>query len=136
MILMKESKAKELKLNPIARIVAQSSYSQDPTLFTTAPVGAVKNLLKKANWKIEDVDLFEINEAFAVVPMAAMKDLNIPEEKVNIFGGGCALGHPLGASGARIVVTLINTMKKRNAHRGIATLCVGGGEGVALALEM
>lgn len=136
MILMKESKAKELKLSPIARIAAQSSYSQDPSLFTTAPVGAVKNIAEKTGWKLSDVDLFEINEAFAVVPMSAMKDLDIPEEKVNIFGGACALGHPLGASGARIVVTLINAMKKRNAHRGIATLCVGGGEGVALALEM
>ena len=136
MVLMKESKAKQLNLEPIARIVAQSSYSQDPKLFTTAPIGAIREILKKSGWQISDIDLFEINEAFAVVPMAAMQELNIPPEKVNVFGGGCALGHPLGASGARIVVTLLNAMKIKKTKRGLATLCVGGGEGVALTVEM
>lgn len=136
LLLMTESKAKELGLEPIAKIVAQSSFSQSPKLFTTAPIGAVKDVLKKSGWSLDEVDVWEINEAFAVVTMAAMKELSIDPEKINIFGGACALGHPLGASGARIVVTLINAMRFKKAKKGIATLCVGGGEGVALAISM
>lgn len=135
-LMMAEKTAQRENLTVEARIVAQSSFSQDPKLFALAPIGAVKQLLSKAGWSVNDVDVWEINEAFAVVAMAAIKDLEIDLEKVNIFGGACALGHPLGASGARIVVTLINAMKNRKAKRGIATLCVGGGEGVAIALEM
>ena len=135
MVLMKESKAKQLGLIPLARIVAQGSYSQEPNRFTTAPIGAIKKALEKSNWALKDVDVFEINEAFAVVAMAAIKSCDIDPEKVNIFGGACALGHPLGASGARIIVTLLNAMKLQNAKRGLATLCVGGGEGVAMTLE-
>ena len=136
LLLMKESTAKKLGLDPIARIVAQSSHSQDPRRFTTAPIGAIEKVLKKSGWSVNDVDIFEINEAFAVVTMAAEKDCKIDHEKVNIFGGACALGHPLGASGARIIVTLLNALKTRNAKKGLATLCVGGGEGVAMTLEM
>ncbi|MBE6447177.1 MAG: thiolase family protein [Alphaproteobacteria bacterium] len=135
MVLMKESKAKQLGLIPLARIVAQGSYSQEPNRFTTAPIGAINHTLKKSNWSLKDVDVFEINEAFAVVAMAAIKSCDIDPDKVNIFGGACALGHPLGASGARIVVTLLNAMKSQNAKRGLATLCVGGGEGVAMTFE-
>jgi len=134
-LMMTEENANKFGMTPEVRIVAQSSYSQDPAEFALAPIGAVNELLKKTGWSINDVDVFEINEAFAVVAMAAIKELEIDPAKVNIFGGACALGHPLGASGARIVVTLINAMKTRNAKRGIATLCVGGGEGVAIALE-
>ena len=136
LLLMKESNAKKLGLDPIARIVAQSSHSQDPRRFTTAPIGATEKVLKKSGWTVNDVDIFEINEAFAVVTMAAEKDCGIDHEKVNIFGGACALGHPLGASGTRIIVTLLNALKTRNAKKGLATLCVGGGEGVAMTLEM
>lgn len=135
-LMMSEKTAQKEKMEIEARIVAQSSFSQDPKFFALAPIGAVKQLLDKTGWSVDDVDAWEINEAFAVVAMAAIKDLNIAPEKVNIFGGACALGHPLGASGARIVVTLINVMKKQKAKKGIATLCVGGGEGVAIALEM
>lgn len=135
-LLMKESKAKELNLNPIARIVAQACHSHDPGRFTTAPIDAIKKVLEKSNWFIGDVDLFEINEAFAVVTLAAMKELAIEDEKVNVFGGACALGHPLGASGARIVVTLLNALRQKNLKRGLATLCVGGGEATAMTFEM
>lgn len=135
-LMMSEERAKKEGLTPEARIAAQSSFSQDPKLFALAPIGAVKQLLKKTGWQIDDVGVFEINEAFAVVAMAAIRDLKIDPEKVNIFGGACALGHPLGASGARIVITLINAMKARKAKKGIAALCVGGGEGVAIALSM
>lgn len=135
MLVMSETKAKELNVEPIARIVAQSAFSQDPSLFATAPVGAIRDVLKKSQWNIDDVDLFEINEAFAVVAMSAMKEFSIPAEKVNIFGGACSLGHPLGASGARIVVTLLNAMRTQKAKRGLATLCVGGGEAVAMTFE-
>lgn len=135
MLVMSEEKAKELDVEPLARIVAQSSFSQDPSLFATAPVGAIKDVLKKSNWNPDDVDIFEINEAFAVVAMSAMKEYSIPEEKVNVFGGACALGHPLGASGTRIVVTLLNAMRTMKAKRGLATLCVGGGEAVAMTFE-
>ena len=135
-LLMRESMARKLNLEPIARIVAHGSHSQNPKRFTTAPIGAIKKALQKSNWSVDDVDVFEINEAFAVVAMAAIKDCSIDPEKVNIFGGACALGHPLGASGARIVVTLLNAMRMRNAKKGLATLCVGGGEGVAMTFEM
>lgn len=136
MMLMKESMARKLNLEPIARIVAHGSHSQEPNRFTTAPIGAIKKALEKSHWTINDVDIFEINEAFAVVAMAAIKDCSIDPMKVNVFGGACALGHPLGASGARIVVTLLNAMRVKNAKKGLATLCVGGGEGVAMTFEM
>ena len=136
MMLMKESMARKLNFEPIARIVAHGSHSQEPNRFTTAPVGAIKKALEKSHWTVKDVDVFEINEAFAVVAMAAIKDCSIDPMKVNVFGGACALGHPLGASGARIVVTLLNAMRVKNAKKGLATLCVGGGEGFAMTFEM
>jgi len=136
LLLMKESMAAKLNLTPVAKIISFSSFSQDPKLFTTAPIGAINDALSKSDWQISDVDLFEINEAFAVVAMSAIKELNIPEEKVNIFGGACALGHPLGASGVRIIITLLNALRHTKQRRGLATLCVGGGEGVAITVEM
>lgn len=135
LLVTSEEYAEKIGLEPIVRIVAQSSFSQDPSLFATAPIGAIKKVLEKSQWNVEDVDIFEINEAFAVVAMAAMKEFSIPEEKVNIFGGACALGHPLGASGARIIVTLLNAMRVKQAKKGLATLCVGGGEAVAMTFE-
>jgi acetyl-CoA C-acetyltransferase len=134
-LLMKESKAEKLGLTPIAKIVACGDYSQDPKLFATAPIGAIKRVLQRSNWNISDIDLFEINEAFAVVAMTAIKEFSIAPEKVNVFGGACAIGHPLGASGARIIVTLLNAMRIKEAKKGLATLCVGGGEGVAITFE-
>jgi acetyl-CoA C-acetyltransferase len=136
LVLMRESTAKKLGCTPIAKILAHARHSQAPNLFTTAPVGAIENVLKKTGWTVGDVDLFEINEAFAVVPMAAMHDHKIPHSKVNIHGGACALGHPIGASGARIIVTLIGALKKTGGKRGIASLCIGGGEGTAVAIEL
>ncbi len=136
LVLMRESTARQLGLTPIARIVAHSSHSQEPDLFTTAPIGAMQKLLKKCGWSARDVDLFEINEAFAVVPMAAMHELDIPHSKVNIHGGACTLGHPIGASGARIIVTLLGALKKTGGKRGVASLCIGGGEATAMAFEM
>ncbi len=121
---------------PIARIVAQASHAGEPRWFTTAPVGAIEKVLKQAGWSKDDVDLFEINEAFANVAMIAMRDLGLPHEKVNVNGGACALGHPIGASGARIVVTLLHALKARGLKRGIASLCIGGGEATALAVEL
>jgi acetyl-CoA C-acetyltransferase len=135
-ILMRQSQADKRGLKPLARIVGHSSHAQEPRWFTTAPIGAVQKLMEKLNWTIKDVDLFEINEAFAVVTMAAMRDLAIPHEKVNIYGGACALGHPIGASGARIVVTLLNALRQNNLKRGVASLCIGGGEATALAVEL
>ncbi|GHU11667.1 acetyl-CoA acetyltransferase [Alphaproteobacteria bacterium] len=135
LLLMKESRAHEFGLTPIARIVASSTFSQSPKLFTTAPIGAVRKVLEKSGWSIDDVDLFEINEAFAIVAMSAIRELSIDPSKVNVFGGACAIGHPLGVSGARIIVTLLNAMKVRGAKKGLATLCVGGGEGVAMTFE-
>jgi acetyl-CoA C-acetyltransferase len=120
----------------IARIVAHATHSQEPEWFTTAPVDSIRKLLDKAGWSVKDVDLFEINEAFAVVPMAAMRELKIPAEKVNIHGGAIALGHPIGASGARIVVTLLNALKQTGGKRGVASLCIGGGEATSLAVEL
>lgn len=120
----------------LARIVATSAFAHEPSLFTTAPVYAIKKALDNANWKAKDVDLWEINEAFAVVPMIAIKDLQIDREKVNVNGGACALGHPIGASGARIIVTLINALKQRGLKKGVASLCIGGGEATALCIEI
>ncbi len=136
LVLMRVSTAKKLGCTPIAKIVAHARHSQAPEWFTTAPVGAIEKLYKKTGWSTPEVDLFEINEAFAAVPMAAMKEHGIPHEKVNIHGGACALGHPIGASGARIIVTLLGALKKTGAKRGVATLCIGGGEATAVAIEM
>ena len=122
-------------LKPLARIVAHATHSQEPEWFTTAPVGAIQKVLDKAGWKVGDVDLFEINEAFAVVAMTPIKELGIPHDKVNVHGGACALGHPIGASGTRLVVTLLNALKVRGLKRGVASLCIGGGEATAIAIE-
>ena len=136
LVLARESTAKELGATPLARIVGHATFAQAPEWFTTAPVGAVNKLLKKIGWTVADVDLWEINEAFAVVPMAAMTELNISHDIVNVNGGACALGHPIGASGARIIVTLMYALKARGLKKGIATLCIGGGEGTAMAIEL
>ena len=135
LVLMRESEAKKRGLKPLARIVATAAHSHEPAYFTTAPVPAMKKALEKAGWKASDVDLWEINEAFAVVPMIAMKELGVSHDKVNVNGGACALGHPIGASGARVVVTLINAMEQKNVKRGVAALSIGGGEGIAMAIE-
>ena len=136
LVLMRESKARELGLAPIAKILGHATFAQDPNWFTTAPIGAMQKLFKKIGWSAQDVDLFEINEAFAAVPMAAMHDLDIPHSKVNVHGGACALGHPIGASGARIIVTLIGALKRTGGKRGVASLCIGGGEATAMAIEL
>lgn len=135
MVLMKLSQAEQRGLRPLARIVAFTTHSQEPRWFTTAPVGAIRKLFERTGWDAASTDLFEINEAFAVVAMAAMHDLELPHEKVNVHGGACALGHPLGASGARIMVTLLAALEKYGLKRGIASLCIGGGEATAIALE-
>jgi acetyl-CoA C-acetyltransferase len=135
MVLMRESAARARGLVPLARIVAYATHSQAPNEFTTAPVGAIRKLFEKTGWSAQTTDLFEINEAFAVVAMAAMHDLELPHEKVNVHGGACALGHPIGASGARIMVTLLHALEKYGLRRGIAALCIGGGEATAIALE-
>jgi len=135
MVLMRESTAKKLGVTPLARIVGHAQHSQEPGWFTTAPIGAIKNLFSKTGWRAEDVDLYEINEAFAVVTMAAMKDFNLPHEKVNIHGGATALGHPIGASGARLAATLLGALRKTGGKRGVVSLCIGGGEAVAMAIE-
>lgn len=129
-------KAKELGLNVEARVLGYSMHAQEPEWFTLAPIGAIQKLLKELNWTVDDVDLFEINEAFSVVPMAAMKDLKIPHEKVNVHGGAVCLGHPIGASGTRIIATLINALRTHGKRTGIASLCVGGGMGIAMAIEL
>jgi acetyl-CoA C-acetyltransferase len=136
LVLMRESTAKAQGLKPLARIVAHSTHAQEPSWFATAPVGATQKLLAKTGWAVGDVDLWEINEAFAVVPMALMTELSIPHDKVNVNGGACALGHPIGASGARILVTLLHAMQARGGQRGVATLCIGGGEATAMAIEL
>jgi acetyl-CoA C-acetyltransferase len=136
LVLMRASTAKELGCKPLARIVAHSVHAQAPDWFTTAPVGAIDKVLRKSEWRPGDVDLWEVNEAFAAVTMAAMTEYKLPHDKVNIHGGACALGHPIGASGARIVVTLLGALKKTGGKRGVAALCIGGGEATALALEM
>jgi acetyl-CoA C-acetyltransferase len=136
LVLLDADDAKARGITALARIVAHATHSQEPEWFTTAPVGAISKVLEKAGWKAEDVDLFEINEAFAVVPMAVMRELGVPHEKINVNGGACALGHPIGASGARIVVTLLNALTARGAKRGVAALCIGGGEATAIAIEL
>lgn len=136
LVLMKESHARKLGMQPLARIVGHANNAGVPALFPIAPVGAIQKLLKNINWSIDSVDLYEINEAFAVVAMAAIHDLKLSPEKVNIHGGACALGHPIGASGARILVTLLGALKKNGLKRGVASLCIGGGEATALAVEM
>ncbi|MEE8118669.1 MAG: acetyl-CoA C-acyltransferase [Gammaproteobacteria bacterium] len=135
LVLMRESQARKRGIKPIARIMAHAEFAHEPEWFTTAPVGAIEGVLKKAGWQASEVDLFEINEAFAVVAMAAMKEHNLPHEKVNVNGGACALGHPIGATGARLIVTLVHALKNRGLNKGIATLCLGGGEATALAVE-
>ena len=135
-VLMSSDEASRRGLKPLARVIAHATHSQAPEWFTTAPVTAIANVLKKAGWQAADVDLFEINEAFACVAMAPMKDLGIPHEKVNVNGGACALGHPIGASGARLVVTLIGALRQRGGKRGVASLCIGGGEATAVAIEI
>lgn len=136
LVMMRESTAKKLGCKPIAKVLGHATHSQEPNWFTTAPVGAIEKLYKKLNLTTKDVDLFEINEAFAVVPMAAMKDHGIEHNKLNIHGGACALGHPIGASGARIIVTLIGALQKTGGKIGVASLCIGGGEGTAMAIEL
>ena len=136
LIIMRRSEAEKRGLPVLAEIRAHATHSQEPEWFTTAPVGAIRKVLEKAGWTKEDVDLYEINEAFAVVTMAAMKELGLPHEKVNIYGGACALGHPIGASGARIIVTLLNALKRTGGRRGVASLCIGGGEATAVAVEL
>jgi acetyl-CoA C-acetyltransferase len=135
LILMRESTAAERGVKPLARLVAHASHAKAPAEFTTAPIGAISQCLEKSNWSQDQVDLFEINEAFAVVTMAAMHDLKLPADKVNIFGGACVLGHPIGATGARIVVTLLNALKQQDKQFGVAALCIGGGEATAVAIE-
>ncbi len=136
LVLSSEAHAAAKGLTPIARIVAQASFAQAPEWFTTAPVGAIQAVLAKAGWSAADVDLFEINEAFATVAMAPIEELGIPHAKVNVNGGACALGHPIGASGARILVTLIHALQARGLRKGVASLCIGGGEATAMAIEL
>jgi acetyl-CoA C-acetyltransferase len=136
LVLMRESTARQMGATPIARIVAHSVHAQAPDWFTTAPVGAIEKVLKKAGWDAKSVNLWEVNEAFAAVTMAAMHEFSLPHEIVNVHGGACALGHPIGASGARIVVTLLGALRKQGGKRGVAALCIGGGEATALAVEM
>ena len=135
-VLLSAEEAARRGLQPLAKIVGHTTSSQEPQWFTTAPVNAIDKLLKQVGWSVDDVDLFEVNEAFAVVAMAPMKDLGIPHAKLNVNGGACALGHPIGASGARLVVTLLNALRQRGGKRGIASLCIGGGEATAIAVEL
>ena len=136
LVLMRQSTADKLGCKPLARIVSHGTHAQEPEWFATAPLGATQKALAKAGWAVGDVDLWEINEAFAVVPMALMADLNLPHDKVNVNGGACALGHPIGASGARILVTLLHALQARGLKKGLATLCIGGGEATAMAVEL
>jgi acetyl-CoA C-acetyltransferase len=136
LVLMRESTAKQMGAKPIARIVAHSVHAQAPEWFATAPAGAIAKVLKKAGWGAKDVDLWEVNEAFAAVTMAAMAEFKLAHEIVNVHGGACALGHPIGASGARIVVTLLGALRKHGRKKGVAALCIGGGEATALAVEL
>jgi acetyl-CoA C-acetyltransferase len=135
-VLMRRSTAEARGLKPLAVVIDHATHAQEPAWFATAPVGAIQKLYAKTGWTTKDVDLFEINEAFAVVTMAAMKDLAIAHEKVNVHGGACALGHPIGASGARIIVTLLGALRKHGGKRGVASLCIGGGEATAMAVEL
>jgi acetyl-CoA C-acetyltransferase len=136
LLLASAAETRNLGLQPLARIVAHATHARLPSEFTLAPIGAIEKVLVKAGWSIGDVDLFEINEAFAVVALLAMQSLQLPAERVNVFGGACALGHPIGSSGARIVVTLINALRQRGLKRGVAALCIGGGEATAVAIEL
>ena len=136
LVMMRASTAAKLGCKPLAKIVSHAVHAQEPNWFATAPVGAVNKALAKAGWAVKDVDLWEVNEAFAVVPMALMHELKVPHDIVNINGGACALGHPIGASGARIIVTLLHALKAKGLKNGLATLCIGGGEGTAMALEL
>ncbi len=136
LVLMRRSEADKRGLTPLAMINAHATNSHEPNWFTTAPIGSIEKVLAKAGWERNDVDLFEVNEAFAVVTMAAMRDLDIPHDQINIYGGACALGHPVGASGARIIVTLMNALRKNDLKKGVASLCIGGGEATAVAIEM
>ncbi|MND89220.1 Acetyl-CoA acetyltransferase [compost metagenome] len=136
LVLMRRSEAERRGLSPLASIIGQASYADAPAGYPTAPIGAMKKLFEKTGWAAKDVDLFEINEAFAVVVMAAMRDLDLPHEKVNVHGGACALGHPIGASGARIVVTLLAALQRHGLKRGVAAVCIGGGEATALGIEL
>jgi acetyl-CoA C-acetyltransferase len=136
LVMMRRSTAQKRGLAPLATVVAHSTHAQEPAWFTTAPVGAIRKLLEKTSWNANQVDLYEINEAFAVVTLAAMKEHALPHDKVNVHGGACALGHPIGASGARIVVTLIGALRKYGLKRGVASLCIGGGEATAMAIEL
>jgi acetyl-CoA C-acetyltransferase len=136
LLLMRLSEAEKRGLMPLAAIRGHASFAHAPNLFATAPVGAVQRLMSRTGWALAEVDLFEINEAFAVVPMAAMRDLDIPHDKVNVYGGACALGHPIGASGARVLVTLLNALRQHDLKRGVASLCIGGGEATAMAIEL
>ena len=136
LVLLRGADAARRGVQPLARLVAHATHSQAPEWFTTAPVGAIQKVLQKAGWRVEDVDLFEVNEAFAVVAMAPMRELGIAHERLNVHGGACALGHPIGASGARVMVTLLHAMQQRKARRGVAALCIGGGEATAVALEL
>ena len=135
LVLMPQSQAEQRGLQPLARIIGHTTHAQEPALFTTAPVFAIRKLLENIGWSKDQVDLYEINEAFAVVTMAAMRELELPHDKVNVHGGACALGHPIGASGARIMVTLLNALQKYDLKRGVASLCIGGGEATAIAIE-
>jgi acetyl-CoA C-acetyltransferase len=135
LVLMRRSQADRLGLTPLATITGHSTHAQAPNLFATAPIGALKKLSERTGWDLKDVDLFEINEAFAVVAMAAMRDLDLPHDKVNVHGGACALGHPIGASGARVIVTLLAALERYDLKRGMASLCIGGGEATAIAVE-
>ncbi|TDB28725.1 acetyl-CoA C-acyltransferase [Stenotrophomonas sp. ATCM1_4] len=135
-VLLSADDAAKRGVQPLARIVAHATFSQEPEWFTTAPLGAIGKVLEKAGWNVADVDLFEINEAFAVVAMAPIREMGIPHDKVNVNGGACALGHPIGASGARLVVTLVNALRTRGLKRGVASLCIGGGEATAIAIEL
>jgi len=136
LVMMRQLEAERRGLTPLARVVGHATHAQEPAWFTTAPIGAVNALFEKTGWDKADVDLFEVNEAFAVVTMAAMRDLDLPHDKVNIHGGACALGHPIGASGARILVTLIAALQKTGGEKGVATLCIGGGEATSMAVEI
>jgi acetyl-CoA C-acetyltransferase len=136
LVLMPLSEAERRGLTPLAAIRGQATHAQEPSLFTTAPIGAIRKLFDKTGWNKDTADLFEVNEAFAVVAMAAMRDLGLPHEKTNVHGGACALGHPIGASGARIIVTLLAALRARNLKRGVASLCIGGGEATAVAVEL
>jgi acetyl-CoA C-acetyltransferase len=136
LMMMRTSTASSLGLSPLARVVGHSSHAQEPPRFTTAPAGAVRKLLSQVSWQTSDVDLWEVNEAFAVVAMAAMQELGLAHKQVNVHGGACALGHPIGATGARLIVTLLGALRHRGLRRGVATLCIGGGEATAVAIEM